>query len=788
MKKILLSCSILFSLSEFAIAQQLSPLSVEKIMRDPQWIGVSPSNVFWSDNSKTIYFNWNPEKTKFDSLYSVEVGSTTIKKVPAPIRRELSHKGEFNKLHTKKVVERGGDIFILDITTGLSNQITNTSEREILPRFSGDGNSIIYMKGDNLFSWSMNDGHIAQLTNFVKGKKIAEAEKLTDQYRWLKQDQLSEFLVLEQRKDAKKAHEIARKADQPKRLREIYLEDRSVDELTISPNADFITYNLLTNANDRNTIVPNYVTESGYTEELQARSKVGSPLVSYQFFIYDVKKDTSIAVQVVQIPGLFDLPDYIKDYPKQKAEREKKHEPRKVVFHGPFWSEDGKNAIVEIGAQDNKDRWIMHLDAATRKLTLIDRQHDDAWIGGPGIDDWTGAGTMGWIDNQNFYYQSEVSSFSHLYSINIASRKKIQLTSGNWEVQDVQLSHDKQNFYITANRDHPGVKDFYRLAVAGGKMIKLTSMKGNNEVQLSPDEKWLAIRYSYTNKPWELFLQENKESAQPIQITHSLSDEFKSYNWRDAELINFKNRYGNVVYARLYRPAIQHGSKPAVIFVHGAGYLQNAHYWWSNYFREYMFHNLLTDEGYTVLDIDYQGSSGYGRNCRTNIYRHMGGKDLSDEVDGAKLLAEKYNVNPKKIGIYGGSYGGFMTLMAMFTQPDTFAAGAALRSVTDWAHYNHGYTSNILNEPVNDSIAYKRSSPIYFAEGLKGPLLMCHGMVDVNVHFQDIVRLSQRLIDLHKNNWELAVFPMEDHGFVEPSSWADEYKRIFNLFEQNLKK
>ena len=154
----------------------------------------------------------------------------------------------------------------------------------------------------------------------------------------------------------------------------------------------------------------------------------------------------------------------------------------------------------------------------------------------------------------------------------------------------------------------------------------------------------------------------------------------------------------------------------------------------------------------------------------------------------AKYLAEKHGVDAKRMGIYGGSYGGFITLMALFTKPDVFKAGAALRSVTDWAHYNHGYTQNILNTPVLDSIAYRRSSPIYFAEGLKNNLLMCHGMVDVNVHFQDVVRLSQRLIELKKDNWEMAIYPVEDHGFREPSSWTDEYKRILKLFETHLLK
>src|SRR5690606_25707257 len=253
-------------------------------------------------------------------------------------------------------------------------------------------------------------------------------------------------------------------------------------------------------------------------------------------------------------------------------------------------------------------------------------------------------------------------------------------------------------------------------------------------------------------------------------------------------LVSFEAADGASVPARLYLPNEEAKNGAAVIFVHGAGYLQNAHKWWSQYFREYMFHNLLADAGYTVLDLDYRASAGYGRDWRTGIYRHMGGKDLDDNIDGAKYLVEQHGVDPKRIGIYGGSYGGFITLMALFTSPGTFAAGAALRPVTDWAHYNHGYTSNILNTPVEDSIAYKRSSPIYFADGLQDHLLICHGLVDVNVHIQDVFRLSQKLIELGKENWELAVYPVEDHGFTEPSSWTDEYKRILNLFERVLKK
>jgi dipeptidyl aminopeptidase/acylaminoacyl peptidase len=232
------------------------------------------------------------------------------------------------------------------------------------------------------------------------------------------------------------------------------------------------------------------------------------------------------------------------------------------------------------------------------------------------------------------------------------------------------------------------------------------------------------------------------------------------------------------------------GAEPngaAVLFVHGAGYLQNVHRGWSSYYREYMFHHLLASKGYTVLDLDYRGSAGYGRDWRTAIYRDMGTPELEDYVAASNWLTENLGIPAERIGIYGGSYGGFMTLMALFKEPDEFGAGAALRSVTDWAHYNHWYTSRILNQPQDDPEAYRRSSPIYFAEGLEDPLLIAHGMVDTNVHFQDVVRLSQRLIELGKTDWEMAVYPVEGHGFVRPDSWTDEYRRILELFERTLR-
>ncbi|WP_158796319.1 prolyl oligopeptidase family serine peptidase [Pedobacter sp. L105] len=780
MKKIIIA--LLFAATG-ARAQQVPTLTVEKIMRDQKWMGTSPSDYRWSADSRKVYFTWNPENKDKAHLYQVAVSSgKPVQADSTNADREVMPDYTYNAAHTLGVSEKGGDLYWYELKTNKTHRLTHTAEHKSDPFFLANGD-LAFQQDGNIFTIDLKTNELTQLTNFVKGKK-AEDQKLNQQDAWLKNEQSELFDVIKEKKKKAARGESGGLVHQ-KPLKALYLGDESLRNVIVSPDARYISYQLMArNTDHKSTAVPSYVTASGYTEDIPGRTKVGTPLPSFESFIYDQQKDSVYKVQTAQIPGIKDLPDYLKDYPKELETAKTKNADRKVNLSGPIWNTSGSAALVVAESQDNKDLWILKLEPSTGNLTLLDRQRDEAWIGGPGV----GADGVKWIDNDHFYFQSEASGYSHLYTYDLPKGTKKQLTSGKWEVQQVQLSLDKKTFYFTANMEHPGITHFYSVSVNGGKPVKLTSMKGGNRITLSPDEKWLAIDYSYMNKPWELYIQANRPGAKAVQVTESESAEFKAYPWREPEMVTFKNRYGADVYARVYPAAHPSATHPAVVFVHGAGYLQNVHYWWSQYPHEYLFNNLLADNGYTVIDIDYTGSAGYGRDHRTGIYRHMGGKDLTDQVDGVKLLVDKYHVDPKHVGIYGGSYGGFITLMALFKEGDVFTSGGALRSVTDWAHYNHGYTSNILNEPFNDEIAYKQSSPIYFADGLKGNLLMCHGMVDENVHFQDIVRLSQRLIELGKNNWELAVFPVEDHGFVQPSSWTDEYKRIFKLFETTLKK
>jgi dipeptidyl aminopeptidase/acylaminoacyl peptidase len=751
-------------------------LTVDSIMEGSELVGNSPSNILWSIDGKKLYFRWQKPGEKSAEFYALSRTELTPQKItlddmlklpPAPSSISFRFPGfglfgmeiKFDRAQKKALLVRGGDISLLDIPSGKMTELIATDERESNANFTFDQEKIYFTSQGNLFLLSLQDRGLRQMTSFSK-KAPAPAKKPDEVEKWYIDQQkelFQEFSRAEQRTGRRGMFPFL--SSQTRRKPFFLTEEQDVASLDLSPDEKYVVFRISEKVPEaKTTIVPNYVTRTGYTETIESHTKAAQSSYEYKAGIMSVSN------------GEVKWVDY------NQGERK--------IFPSSFdWSPDGKKCALTASAEDRKDEWLLLLDLESGKTTVIENVHDDAWVGDLGLTN------IIWAPNSQFmYYISEKDGFAQLYKASLDGKEKTKLTDGKFEVYGAQLSRDGKQWYLTSNEEHPGEHHFYSMPVEGGKRTKITSMTGHNEVFLSPDESNLAILYSSSNKPPELYIQADRPGAEARRLTLSTTEEFRSYPWYEPQVISFKARDGFDVYCRLYRPKDWHPQRPAVIFIHGAGYLQNATKGWSSsYFREYLFHNFLIENGYLVLEVDYRGSAGYGRDCRAAIYRHMGGKDLDDIVDASSFLVKELNVNPERIGLYGGSYGGFLTLMAMFKTPEKFRAGAALRPVSDWAHYHPGYTVDILNLPQKDSEAYKQSSPIYFAEGLKGALLICHGMVDTNVHFQDTVRLVQRLIELRKENWEVAFYPVENHTFHNSSSWADEYKRIFKLFEDNLK-
>ena len=780
---------LLFKLLLCFNLQSQTSLNLEDIMKGEDFVGYLPEETTWTIDNTMIVFKWRKsEKDSIKKYYMYDLTGDsisladieTLQKVPS---RNITWSTDM----TLAAWSKQGDIFLWEKKQKKLKRLTHTIDGETLIGFSQDEQSLFFRQGDNIFSINLLDFSIVQHSNFRKGKENLPTD-LQGAEKWLEDDNLALFEVLSRKKSTSSAQKEYNKTLEVKYPRAIWYGDLRLDNQTVSPDGKYLTYRLMKSKPGKSTDVPDYMNTNGYTANLRAREKVGTGSTEYSSFVYDTERDTIIKMDISDLPGIRTKPAFLNDYHKDTTSYSPEFkEPKSVIIHGPFYSKNGK-AFVDVKSLDNKDRWLAMIDLTTGKLKCFDHQHDEAWIGGPGISSWNGIpGNVGWLsDQKRIYFQSEKTGYSQLYTYDTEKSEITALTKGNFEILSTSTSSDGSKLFITANAEGPHQQHFYHLSLDSGVMTKITSDIGAHEVSMSYDESNLAVRYSFSNKPWEIYLMKNDQNAEMKRITKSTKEAFDKYPWRVPEIVWFDAQDGVKVPARLYKSKSK-ANKAAVIFVHGAGYLQNVHQWWSSYFREYMFHNFLVDRGYTVLDIDFRASSGYGRDWRTAIYRHMGGKDLSDQVDGARYLIKNHGIDKNKIGIYGGSYGGFITLMGMFKHPEVFKCGAALRSVTDWAHYNHGYTSNILNTPMEDPDSYYKSSPIYFADGLKGNLLMLHGVVDVNVQIQDVIRLSQKLMELGKENWELAVYPVEDHGFTEWESWLDEYKRIFKLFEKNLR-
>jgi dipeptidyl aminopeptidase/acylaminoacyl peptidase len=473
-----------------------------------------------------------------------------------------------------------------------------------------------------------------------------------------------------------------------------------------------------------------------------------------------------------------------------------------------------------------------------RRLTTIHHLRDEAWI------NWR-YNEAGWTrDSSAVWYLSEESGKSRLYRWERATDETVCMTSGRVSLVQGVVEAPDGSFFFRMGQIHtlesrsagPGYSigrawmqatdsPFIRSGAGPYNEVVVSLLGTAESFSISPNGMRIAFLHSTAMDPPEIYVQDLEEGAEPTRLTDTATALFRSFDWvapRFKWMYRLKNQeIRSEIPCRVYDdmsvPAPSDRGKPVVVFSHGAGYTQHVYDGWSYYFREHMFHTLLCRKGYIVIAPDFRASAGYGRDWRTAIYRNMGRPELEDFDDCLAWLDSQYNqpwqggyynpdpdapeptghtgadfdldygVDLDNVGIYGGSYGGFMTLMAMFLRPEVYDCGAALRSVTDWAHYNHSYTSNILNTPEVDPEAYERSSPIEHAEHLEGALLMCHGMLDDNVVAQDTIRLAQRLIELEKENWEMALYPVEPHGFREPSGWLDEYRRIFRLFETHLK-
>lgn len=772
-----------------------TPITLAQTMADPDWIGPPVEQAWWAWDGQRVQYQLKREGATVRDTWQQGTGANAVAaKIDGAARADLdAAQPVYDAQRARMAFVRNGDVFVRDLRSGALTQVTRSNDKESRPQWSHDG-KLVFRVDNSWYLWRAGQG-VSQAALLKAENDPAKPPKADD----LRDRQLATIRTLKDDRDKREAareqDEAWRRADNSRAPAPVYLgSDVEIADSALSPDGRWMLAVTQAKGADagQSGKMPKYVTESGYEEFEEVRTRVGrnAPLPQ-KLWLIDVAAGKTSELKFDRLPGIGEDPLAAL---RKAANKDPLKGDRAVRIEsdgdgsGPAirWSDDGRQVAVLVRAIDNKDRWLTTVDLAKAALVVRNRGNDPAWVGWNSSD-------FGWLPAAGngeaaLWWLSEQSGYAHLY-VGEGNGGARALTSGRWEVSSPQPSADGRGFYFVCNRKWPGDYEVCAVDRNGGAVREVTALDGVEDFALSPDGKRLLLRYSSSYMPAQLAVI-GSDGEGLAKLTDTRKPEFKNREWIQPEYVQVPSKHGaGTIWGKFYGPKnYEPGKKyPIVMFVHGAGYLQNVTARYPNYFREQMFHNLLVQQGYVVLDLDYRASAGLGRDWRTAIYRQMGHPELEDYLDGRDWLIANKQGDGDRAGIYGGSYGGFMTFMALFREPGKFKAGAALRPVTDWSQYNHEYTSNILNTPELDPEAYKKSSPIEYAQGLQDHLLIAHGMIDDNVFFKDSVMLSQRLIELRKDKWELAPYPMERHGFTHPDSWYDEYRRIYELFERTLK-
>ncbi|HEX5755528.1 MAG TPA: S9 family peptidase [Arenimonas sp.] len=764
-------------------AAESTPISLDQAMAHPDWIGPPVEQAWWRWDGQAAHYTLKRSGEVIRDTYSLSLSDAASARLDDSQLAGLDAAAPvFDRARSKMAFVRNGDVFLRDLRSGALQQISRGNAGADNLMFAADDASLLWQNGSD---WYRGVPGLAPTPAALPRAEKDPADPGKPDALAAHTLRLSSTLQREkaQREAQRVEAERLRRADPTRAPAPSYLgDDLRIAASALSPSGRWLLVVTEPKTVDAGRVgkMPKYVTESGYEEVEDVRVRVGrNPPVGQGLRLIDLDSGKVVTLGTDALPGIDRDP--LAEL-RKAAGKDALSGARATRVMAMQWNAAGDRVAVQLRAVDNKDRWLTVVDFDKGALTSVHRLQDPAWI------NWN-FNDFGWLrDDRTLWLLSEESGYSHLYTLSPGGKPKA-LTAGRWEASSPRLSADGQRFYFLCNRQWPGDYEVCAKDIGAGDVRELSSLDRVEDFVESPDGRQLLLRWSSSYTPPQLAVM-SASGGDARRLTDTRSDDYKARQWIAPQYVRVPSKHGaGEIWGKLYRPAQLEAGKryPIALFVHGAGYLQNVHAGFPVYFREQMFHNLLVQQGYIVLDLDYRASEGYGRDWRTAIYRQMGHPELEDYLDGVDWLVDTQQGDRDRVGIYGGSYGGFMAFMALFRAPEVFHAGAALRPVTDWTSYNHEYTSNILNTPDIDPEAFKRSSPIEYADNLRGHLLISHGMIDDNVLYQDSVRLAQRLIELKKDHWELASYPLERHAYQHPESWYDQYRRIYQLFERSLK-
>lgn len=423
---------------------------------------------------------------------------------------------------------------------------------------------------------------------------------------------------------------------------------------------------------------------------------------------------------------------------------------------------------------------LLFVDANSGKTSTILTEKDKAYVD---VTD-----NLTFLNDNSFIWTSEKDGYNHIYHYNNDGSLKKQVTTGNWEVTNY-YGYNKSNetIYYQSVENGSTKRDVYSIQLNGSGKKQLSSQSGTNSATFSPDFKYFINNHSSSTKApsYSLVDASTGKNVKEILNNSALEDKLKKFDLPKKEFTTFKNEFGNDLNGYMIKPKNFDAKKkyPVLLYQYsGPGSQQVADKWFDS--NDY-WHMMLSQKGYIIVCVDGRGTGFKGADFKKVTQKELGKFEVEDQIFVAKQLAKESFVDANRIGIWGWSYGGFMSSNALFQGNDVFKTAIAVAPVTSWRFYDSVYTERFMTTPQENASGYDNNSPITHADKLKGNFLLIHGTADDNVHVQNAMLLINKLVSLNKN-FDWLIYPDKNHGIYGGKTREQLYTKMTDYILEKL--
>ena len=446
------------------------------------------------------------------------------------------------------------------------------------------------------------------------------------------------------------------------------------------------------------------------------------------------------------------------------------------------WTNDANVLSAKIlnRHQDNLD--LLLVDGTTAATKVVLKEKDKSYI------DFVDKDNLTFLNDNSFIWTSEQDGFNHIYWYDKSGKLINQVTKGIWEVTEYYGFDEKtKSVYYQSTENGSINRDVYRISLDGKNKTRLSQNLGTNAATFSPNFEYFINSFSSASQPTTYTLNDSKsgKQLQVIVNNEALTSKLKAYNLPQKEFFVLKTEKGNELNAWILKPKDFDPSKKYPVFMYqysGPGSQEVKNSW--NDYDDYWF-MMLTQQGYIVACVDGRGTGFKGADFKKVTYKQLGKHEVEDQIDAAKVIGNYPYVDKSRIGIWGWSYGGFMSSNCILKGNDIFKMAIAVAPVTNWRFYDSVYTERFMQTPQENPSGYDNNSPINFVEKLKGKYLLIHGSSDDNVHVQNSMQMMEALIQANKQ-FDSQIYPDKNHGIYGGNTRIQLFNKMTNFIENNL--